>query len=58
MKTVLLLKGIYEDGFKNLSNLILKYSLKAFTWFTVILFILVLYAFMQRLFSGFGFSNI
>ncbi|MEH6620450.1 DUF6747 family protein [Maribacter arcticus] len=58
MKTVLLLKGIYEDGFKNLSNLILKYSLKAFTWFTVLLFILVLYAFMHRLFSGFGFSNI
>ncbi|WP_317131429.1 DUF6747 family protein [Maribacter sp. ACAM166] len=58
MKTVILLKEIYEEGFKNLGNYMLKYSLKAFTWFTVIMLILVLYVFIHRLFSGFSFSNI
>ncbi|MEH6512739.1 DUF6747 family protein [Maribacter arcticus] len=58
MKTVIVLKEIYSEGFKNIGNYIIKHSLKAFTWFTVFMFITVLYVFMYRLFTGFSFSNI
>jgi len=56
MKTVLLVREIYFEGFRNLGNYIIKHYLRAFTWFTIAMFVLVLYAFMFRLMSGFAFA--
>jgi hypothetical protein len=56
MKTVLLLKEIYADGFKNLGNFIVKRYFKAFAWLTFIMFFLVLYAFIFRVSTGFAFD--
>ncbi|MFS4454919.1 DUF6747 family protein [Maribacter sp. 2304DJ31-5] len=56
MKTVLLLKEIYLDGFRNLGNLLIKNYFKIFTWFTLFMFAVVLYAFVFRLFTGFAFD--
>lgn len=56
MKTVILIREIYFDGFKNLGNFLIKHLLKAFTWFALAMFCIVLYAFAYRLFTGFAFS--
>ena len=58
MKTVILLKEIYSDAFKNLGNYIVKHSFKALTWFTAIMFLIVVYAFLYRVSTGFSFSNL
>ena len=58
MKTVLLVKEIYIEGFRNLGNFIIKHSLQFFTWFTVAMFALVLYAFVFRVSTGFAFANL
>ncbi len=56
MKTLLLVKNIYLEGFKNLGNLIVKNYFKAFAWFSFIMFAMVLYAFIYRVFTGFVFD--
>jgi len=56
MKTALLIKEIYLEGFKNLGNYLLKSYLKLFAWFSFILFFVVLYAFVYRLYTGFAFD--
>jgi len=56
MKTILLFKEIYEEGFKNLGNIIVKKYFKAFAWFSFIMFFVVLYAFIFRLSTGFAFD--
>ncbi|MFS4466703.1 DUF6747 family protein [Maribacter sp. 2210JD10-5] len=53
MKTVLLLKEIYSDGFRNIGNYVVRNYFKAFAWFTLAMFSVVLYAFAYRLFTGF-----
>lgn len=58
MKTALLIKEIYLDGFRNLGNYLVKNYFKVFAWFTVAMFVMVLYAFLFRLLTGFVFSNI
>ncbi len=58
MKTILLIKEIYLEGFKNIQNYVVKYSFKAFAWFTLAMFVIVLYAFLFRLLTGFVFSNL
>jgi len=55
MKTVLLIKEIYFEGFKNIGSYLLKRSLKLLTWFTIGVFIIVLYGFIYRLLTGFAF---
>ncbi len=54
MKTILLLKEIYAEGFRNLGSYIIKHYFKAFTWFTLGMFAIVLYAFLFRLVTGFA----
>jgi len=58
MKTILLAKAIYHNGFKNIQNYVVKNYFKAFTWFTMIMFVMVLYVFLFRLFTGFPFANL
>ena len=58
MKTVILLKEIYVQGFKDLGNYIVKNYFKAFLWFALAMYAVVLYAFVYRLSTGFVFSNI
>ena len=56
MKTILLIKEIYKEGFRNLGNIIIKKYFKAFAWFSFIMFFIVLYAFIYRLSTGFAFD--
>ncbi|MCK0189839.1 DUF6747 family protein [Arenibacter sp. F20364] len=53
MKTLLLVKEIYSEGFRNLGHIIVKNYFKAFMWFSVAMFAIVLYAFIFRLVTGF-----
>ena len=55
METILLLRKIYLEGFRNLGNYMIKHAFKAFAWFVLIMFIVVVYAFAYRIFSGFAF---
>ncbi len=57
MKTILLIKEIYLESFKNIQNYVVKHSFKAFAWFTLAMLVIVLYAFLFRLFTGFPFAN-
>jgi len=56
MKSLLLVKEIYYEGFKNLGNILVKSYLKVFCWFSLILFAIVLYAFIFRVSTGFAFD--
>jgi len=56
MKTVLVLKEIYAQGFRDLGNKIVKNYFKIFTWFSIAMFAIVLYAFLFRIFTGFAFD--
>jgi len=56
MKTVLLIKEIYTDGFRNLGNFIVKEYFKVFAWFCFAMYVVVLYAFLFRLVTGFAFD--
>lgn len=56
MKTVLLFKEIYIEGFKNLGHYLVKNYFKAFAWFSFMMFFVVLYAFVFRVFTGFAFD--
>ncbi|MGB5170542.1 DUF6747 family protein [Eudoraea sp.] len=56
MKHLLLIKEIYISAFKNLGHIILKNYLKLFFWFCFILFVVVLYAFIFRVATGFAFD--
>ncbi len=56
MKTVLLLKNIYQEAFANLGHFITRNFFKAFAWFSFVLFVVVLYAFVFRLATGFPFD--
>ena len=56
MRTVLLLKEIYLEGFRNLGNYLVRNYFKFFAWFTLGMFAVVLYAFVFRLITGFPFD--
>ncbi|QLG45787.1 DUF6747 family protein [Costertonia aggregata] len=56
MKTILLIKQIYLEGFRNLGHLIVTKYFKAFAWFSFIMFAVVLYAFIFRISTGFAFD--
>jgi len=56
MKTTLLIKEIYLEGFRNLGHLLIKNYFKAFAWFSFILFFVALYALVYRVFTGFAFD--
>lgn len=56
MKALLLVKEIYSEGFRNLGNILVKNCLKAFCWFSLALFAVVVYAFIFRISTGFAFD--
>lgn len=56
MKTVLLIKEIYTEGFQNLGNIIVKEYFKIFAWFSFAMYAVVLYAFIFRVATGFAFD--
>ncbi len=56
MKNVLLIKQIYLDAFKNLGHYIVRSYFKVFAWFSFICFLIVLYAFIFRVVTGFAFE--
>ena len=56
METIILLKEIYIEGFKNIGHYLLKNYLKVFAWFNFVLLFIVLYAFAFRISSGFAFD--
>ncbi len=56
MKNVLLIKEIYLEAFKNLGHAFIKGYFKAFSWFCFAAFIIMLYAFVFRISTGFAFD--
>jgi hypothetical protein len=56
MKTTLLIREIYLEGFRNLGSLVVRNYFKVFAWFSFILFFIVLYAFIYRVSTGFAFD--
>lgn len=56
MKTILLLKEIYLEGFKNLGNFIVRRYFRLFAWFSIAMFAVILYAFIFRISTGFAFQ--
>lgn len=56
MKTTLLIKEIYLEGFRNLGHFIIRNYFKLFAWFSFILFFVALYAFIYRVSTGFVFD--
>ncbi len=56
MKNALLIKEIYLEAFRNLGNVLVKFYFKAFSWFCFASFIIVLYAFIVRITTGFAFN--
>ncbi len=56
MRYLLLIKEIYLEAFRNLGHVLLKNYFKIFTWFCLISFIIVLYAFIFRVATGFVFD--
>jgi len=56
MKTTLLIKEIYLEAFRNLGHYLIKSYFKAFSWFCFAAFLIVLYAFIFRLATGFAFD--
>jgi hypothetical protein len=56
MKTILLLKEIYLEAFRNLGHTIAKNYFKIFSWFCFVSFIIVLYAFLFRIATGYAFD--
>jgi hypothetical protein len=56
MKTMVLIREIYLEGFRNLGHFLLKNYLKAFAWFSFALFLITLYAFVFRVSTGYAFD--
>jgi len=56
MKTVLLIREIYSEAFKNLGNFLVRNYFKAFAWFSFVMLVVVLYAFVFRVYTGFAFD--
>ncbi len=56
MKTILLVKEIYVDGFRNLGHWLVKNYMKVYAWFSFGLFLIALYAFIFRIATGFAFD--
>ncbi|WP_317169033.1 DUF6747 family protein [Poritiphilus flavus] len=56
MKHVLLIKEIYLEAFRNLGHAIVKNFFKVFSWFCFVSFVIVLYAFLFRVATGFAFD--
>lgn len=56
MNKLLLIKEIYREAFRNLGNLLIRRYFKIFAWFCFAMFLVVLYAFVFRISTGFPFD--
>ena len=56
MNTLILLKDIYFEAFRNLGSYITRNYFKFFAWFSFAMFMVVLYAFVYRVYTGFPFD--
>ena len=56
MSTITLIKEIYINAFRSISNYIVKRYFKVFAIFSFIMFMVVLYAFIYRVYTGFPFQ--
>jgi len=56
MKNFLLIREIYLEAFRNLGHYLVKSYFKAFSWFCLVSFLVVLYAFLFRVSTGFAFD--
>lgn len=56
MNTLVLIKEIYLNGFRNLGSYLVKRYFKIFAWFSFVMFAVVLYAFVYRVYTGFPFD--
>ncbi|MEE9361898.1 MAG: DUF6747 family protein [Cellulophaga sp.] len=56
MKNILLIREIYSEAFKNLGHKLVKSYFKLFSWFCFASFLIILYAFIYRVFTGFAFQ--
>ncbi|EAR17109.1 DUF6747 family protein [Robiginitalea biformata] len=56
MKTILLLREIYFEGFKGIGHFLVRNYFKVFAWISFTLFFIVLYAFIYRIVTGFVFD--
>lgn len=56
MKTMVLIREIYLEGFRNLGHFLIKNYIKAFAWFSFAMFIVALYAFIFRVSTGYAFD--
>ncbi|HET8737541.1 MAG TPA: DUF6747 family protein [Pricia sp.] len=56
MKTFVLLREIYSEGFKNIGSFMVRNYFKAFAWFSFLMLVVVVYAFLYRLSTGFAFD--
>ncbi|MEO1012130.1 MAG: DUF6747 family protein [Bacteroidota bacterium] len=56
MDKLLLIREIYLEGFRNLGHFLVKTYFKLFSWFCLATFLIVLYAFVFRITTGFAFD--
>lgn len=56
MNILLRFKEIYREAFRNLGHAVVKNSVKLLFWFCFLSFIVVLYAFVFRVSTGFAFD--
>ena len=56
MKNVLLVREIYLEAFRNLGHAFVKSFFKVMSWFCFASFLIVLYAFVFRITTGFAFD--
>ena len=57
MRKLLLFKEIYAEAFQDWTDRLLEKSFKAYTWFCFALLIVVIYAFVYRVATGFAFGG-
>ncbi|MBC2837815.1 DUF6747 family protein [Robiginitalea sp. SC105] len=56
METVSLIREIYREAFRDLGHFLIRNYFKMFALFSLAMFIVVLYAFIFRLATGFAFD--
>jgi hypothetical protein len=56
MKTLKIIREIYRNAFRNLGNYLVQNYFRVFAWFSFTLLLVVLYAFIFRLSTGFAFD--
>ena len=56
MNTLLLIKEIYLEGFRNLGMFIIRNFFKGYAWFSFFLFAIAAYALVFRMATGYAFD--